>query len=739
MAVSVVNKGDIAYASAAVVDQNDNQIYESKTSCSDLSGQCSIAIPEVDQPATMLFKDSGGRLVGALSFTSGIPSEADIYPSSLSTGMYLAFKLTKALEKEGVGRSEFYLRLATFFQNYASADGSLDQYEELGDYYRIQLKKTKLSEAEILARFKQRLIDWEVADASEMQVPQVTGAWWRQIYASVRRSISYGNVELVRTAHASGGCSDGVLGFLAVLSGIGSTLGGALPTVGGGIAGASGIVQHFCGAADGTAAEILSRLQTLQNSVAEVSMQAGRIAWLQTESSINLQLAAFDQMVGDARDLRLRHKRFLRNNNVKSLAEFFEKSGGWNAGLVHGGRELRDLLEAPNPPSTATRLPTLARFHNLIFSPNLATYWTALNSRCGPLTPNTGRNLVHVREDCNAMLLANVGYLFSAHGFVLPVFKEVYEVLDRYANVVQANGTRVSNDFSLPPEAPSFAEAYTTIRGLFRTQQDTLVTQMRNRIGGNGFFDIYAGLNADLRDNMARLNCAQPGPAPLNSLPAISGIWADDVNPDNWYIDTTCRVGNENRRINARYRFRNQGSGVDANEVANILGVLVASRYNAGNGWWMYNNTSSSYTYHRDASGYAVESSPIVAFNSQQQRNGQAVVSQGEGGSQAAFRGWLRGSPSSPWAQLDDNTFGTYNYNWVVFRGSDGFHYAMYLVLGGRNGRTYGYGYSYCMTADCSVEDYYNLRFRNGPNSVRVNFFDQIERRNWSRFRVVVD
>ena len=735
VAVSVVNKSDIAYASAVVVDPNDNQIYETKMSCSDLSGPCSIAIPDVDHPATMVFKDSRGRMVGALSFSRGIPSEADIYPSSLSTGMYLAFKLTKALKEEGVDRSEFYLRLATFFQNYASADGSLDQYEELGDYYRIQLKKTKLSETEILAQLKQRLMDWEVAEASEMQAPQLASGWWRQIYASVRRSISSGNVELVRTAHASGGCSDGVLGFLAVISGVASAVAGAFPVAGGGVVGATGIVQHFCGSADGTMAEILSRLETLQNSVNEVSQQVGRMAWLLSESGINPQLAAFDQIVQDARGLRENHKRFLSNNKVKSLAEFFEKSGGWNAGLALGGRELRDLLEAPNPPSTATRSPSLARFRDLILSPNVNTYWAALNDRCAPqLNSNDGRNLVEVRADCNSRLLANLGYLFAAHGTVLPVFKEVYEVLDRYANVVQVNGARVLNDFPLPSGVPSFAEAYTTIQGQFRTHQDTLVTEMRNRVGGNGFYDLHAGLNADLRNNITRLNCALPGAAPRNSLPSISGIWVGNSDSNQWYIETDCRVGNENRRIKARYRFRDQGSGVNVNEVANILGVLVASRYNAGNGWWMYNNTSSSYTFARKASGYSVESSPIVAFNSQQQRNGQAVVSQGEGGSQAEAKGWLRGSPSNPWAEENNNTW-NYNYNWVVFKGSDNFHYAMYLVLGGRN----GWGYSYCMTADCSVEDSFNLRFRNGSNSVRVNFFDQIERGNSGRFRVVVD
>lgn len=286
------------------------------------------------------------------------------------------------------------------------------------------------------------------------------------------------------------------------------------------------------------------------------------------DAGANQKTTEFEKLAKTIEDLNKQYKRFLSDNQVKSLQEYFVKKGGWNGALSAGGGGLDNLLGAAYKNRNSNNL-----FPSILDTTNNAdflTYLRALQTRCAGQTRSSTENFVVVRQQCNNIILANSGRLIAAQGLLLPIVKDVYAVLNTYKEEAQKT-------YLLPSEIQSYATAYSDIRSAFNNQQAKMINNHKSIIGGIGFFNAFDGLDSQLVSSLVTRQCSQSGKDRTNS-PAITGWFAPSTQSSDSYIVTNCQIGNKSQRITARYFYNDQGS-INANDVANVLGVPVAYHY----------------------------------------------------------------------------------------------------------------------------------------------------------------
>jgi len=720
---SIANPSAVNYAKASIVADDGNVIYDNLFDCPASQNSCYINLTSLlNKPVNLLFKDSSGRLQSAFHANPQGDAYIDVYPSSVSTGIYLMKRLSSELvASDGISWEDLGLRTATFFTNYNSADGDPNNFQELGEYYAAQLLASpSLTENQFLANFRLRLLNWDVAKSNELPKSVLAStSYKKQLYIWAVGLINGSNPSIIASAHAnSSSCSEGLSWFLSFAN----NLGGYVPIVGDAVAGTAGIAQDYCDGTDVKLDRILAKLETLQNSVDAVGSRLGVLTEFLSDKTANQQTTNFQQLQTSTQHYKSTYKKFLQDNNVTNLVAYFNAKGGWTQAITAGGNTLKSIMYSPYVSPSDTGM--IGKLLGTTSTANFNTYLAALNVKCDSLSQSQN-NFLAVRQNCNNIIASNSAMLVGSQGAMIPMIKDIYAVLDQYKDFVQTNGAPVRNDY--PPYSSLSSYDIEGVKTLFKNQQTDLIAKQKSAIPGvDGYFNAFTGLDDGLMKKMVSRDCAQVG-SDRASSPAIVGWYSPKSDARQNYIVTNCK-GDDSKLVKARYYYLDQGSA-DVNDVSNVLGVLLASQYVAGNTVWMYNNSSSSYTYAYDVPKYPnFKLKGVTGVNAAQARylGNSYVVKSAGAGSQSSPKGILigplNGDPNMYSANLFDGVLTVYNYNWVAFKDSAGFNYAIYLPLGGRNGSDWGYGYMYCMSSDCSVNsDGKTLAFKNGPQA--VNFF----------------
>jgi hypothetical protein len=564
--IQVSNTSPSSYSQATIFNASGAVVYDSSFSCSPSATDCFInANVDINQGYALLLKDTNQRLIRAAVIASPVGEYIALAPSPFSTGFYLMDKLSEELLKESsIDWDSLNQRVQTFFTNYNSADGTVDPFEEVGNYYASQLAKGIRTEREFLDAFKLRLINWDVAATNELPNASSTLA---SLTKTFNHYFKANSLSLISSAHAqSNSCAPALKTFLSIAGNIGKVI----PVVGEGVAGTAKLASSYCDSSGDQLKQISAQLNDLQNSVNKIAGTLGALSKFLFDQVANNKTTEFELLAKNAEALAKQYERFLiQNGNVKSLQEFFTKAGGWERGIQKGGKALDTILNAPYyfEPAKKGLYPSIIEISTLTEYNN---YIQALKNRCDQLNTSTKDNFIITRQQCNNIILANTGRLVAAQGLSLPIFKDIYATLGIYQQQAQ-------NTYLLPSGLNSYASAYSDANASFANQQANMIETYQRLINPTGFFDAYLGLNTSLMAALTSRECNQSGVDRTN-FPAIIGWYAPTTNDKQNYIETNCKLGNQSTRIKARYYMGDQGN-VNANDVVNILGVPVAAAY----------------------------------------------------------------------------------------------------------------------------------------------------------------
>lgn len=741
--IDINNDTDRTYVRAILVDSNTgNTLKQEQIDCKAHSGNCMMYLPnKVTHSATLLVQDAQQRMIGAFIFPSdGVQSFSHVNPTNKSTGKYLAQRLFKDyLAKDKIDYESLTLRLQNFFQNYAGSDGSADPYEELGDYYALQTTNSPITEHQFQENLAKRLINWEIAKPEELPKPKKQASLSSsQKIAGAFSSLIAGEVSLIREAHAqaagTGSCSQQTKDFLKVASIIGK----AVPKAGAAISGAADMGTKACGA-DPTS-KILSAITQLRSDVETVNRELGMLSTYIYDKDIRTTNDAFWKIYTDTDVYINSYSTFIKNTEVPSkkepgkepiktrmsfptldayFAEFKNRGYSTAETIKFGSNQLALILNTAN---------VVDKLAGSLTVPNMTTYTTALNYRCA--TPRGGRpgeNFLNVRTFCNTSIMSNVALLAGTQASLVGVLKDVYSTMEKYQVP--------TNDYVKPVGVPEYSAAgIAKIEELFRTSQSKVLDPIQTDINATGdpnrgYYSIYAGLPNALLTNLVARECSQIGNGKQN-LPSISGWFLPTASrvEDN-YIETECQLinadNNTKRPVKARYYYTNQGTNVDPNDVANVLGVPVAMHY-VKSGEAFNKSVTSEYA---GMQSVVFTAPKLVAFNNDASAGKiNGVVPQKDIKElnyvlhSMSYRSWYFN------AKIPQNRGS--GHTWVSFRDKDGVNAVVSLKI---NYNTYSatsekrddsYFHLRCVTEDCRVEPTQSqwLSFRSGLN---VDISDQ--------------
>jgi hypothetical protein len=566
--MKIGNDSPFDYASLVVQSANGTVFYDGQFKCVKTDTNCYLNLnQDINESVTLLFKDPAGKLVRAVVLADVPGTYISLYPSAMSTGFYLVSRLARDLKaSDNLSWTEVNDRVQNFFTNYDSPDGTLDPYEEVGDYYTSQLIKGVGSEADFLSAFEQRLLKWDVAQSDELPKP---GAQYANLYQRVIAQFKPSESGLISYAFAQeASCGTGLSTFLNFTENLASII----PVVGDAVSGAAAIGNSYCDDTDAKLDKIIGQLNDLQNSVNVVDSNVSAIGSFLSKKEANDKTAEIQSVVKELQDLNAQYNDFLLRKKANSLQAYFAQVGGWDAAIKDGGSALDKLLGAAYKNRDTKNLFPLIL--NTTGNATFQTYVDALIARCDKQPTSSNENFVITRQQCNNIIQANSGRLVAAQGILLPIAKDVYAVLNTY-------NKQAADTYLLPSEIPSYADAYVRIRNEFNKQQTLMVNNYKSIIGELGYFNAFSGLNAQLISSLVSRQCMQDGKDRANG-PSIIGWYQPNTNTKNNYIVTNCKVGSSSNRIVARYYYNGQnanGSNVNANDVANVLGVPVAYHY----------------------------------------------------------------------------------------------------------------------------------------------------------------
>lgn len=724
--VQVTNSSPFNYASAIIVRDSDGVvIHDQKLDCAAGKDNCYVYYTgsEIKDSVNIYFKDDSGRKVRYTNFPGILPQYSSVDPKNYESGLYLAGYIVKNYQTQAdFDWIDTNIRLDNFFKNYDSADQVNDNFEELGSYYEYKLKTTSLDDREIIAQLVSRLANWDVATKAELQPlymakPSITTsilAWYKSNFEGER-----GN--LIPNAHAQiANCSSGLSGFLSFASDIVSFV----PVAGDAIEAGMNIGNKLCDGTEDTLAQILELVRTLQQSMDKVGLGVSTLLANQLDKDIAKKYNEIAIFAGQSSTYPqdLTNLSFIQSQYTAvkkghaSLEALFKANGGWRKTFDEGGENLKSfLLLAQKQDGILSKLNNAATYDN-------ANYYKYFRDRCaGLMQSRPNENFIDVRAKCNNILNANVAYILATQKALQPVVSDIYTVLSTYQDEIYENGkaSKVKDNFNLLYGAQALSGVPGAIKTKFDADLNTMVADIKSTVGGAGYFKAYEGINADLMTQMVAKDCNWTGRG-RDKAPAIRGWYAPNTNSKDNYLVTECRNGTN--LVKARYYYEDQGSVADAKKVSNVLGVLIAEAYTSKNGYYQYNNTSSSdsYVLKKFTNLTTNPSDPNVTVtggNGEYARWTQdtpTVKTAGRGPNSAIDGVWGEGySGKFEFNNIKYScNFGAsckYNYNWLSFKDSDGFNYVIYYWAGGawqgtNNPAGSATGMS-CMTYDCEMVD----------------------------------
>lgn len=714
---NIYNKTQADFKTVSIVDNKTGAVTQTASlNCASQETGCVFHYmgPAFENGETLLFKDGNDQLVSAyVSSLEHLPYE-DVIVTPWYTGLYLYKELNKRNATiAAMPQDVIEAKLNTFTLNYDSPDGADDFYEEIAAYYAHKLATPQLTLSTFLDDFAQRLINGEIADASEFN-QFIFGASPLRNMKTVIQNVWNGKEPLLRPAMAedSGGCPAAVGWFLGVYNAVASGVQNAFPLAGTVASSVGSLASSACGSSEPSLADIMNKLNQIQGAIDALRDDLAKLSALVADTNLNEALSRFGKVVTESQTLGGQYSGLLNSSSAKSLLGYVQKTGNGTLGDVlnkYPGGALDELM------SSVLGKQKLVNDIRALTDEKFKTMLQSIQTKCGNITVG---DIVSTRVQCNLVVNESMARLLASQKIALKIANEVYEVADAFPAEA---GHRWGYDGNR-------AQAFAKLKKQFDDQllfaknsyESTIINSDQNQ---KGYYNAYDGLPSGLAENMKNAICWNY----TLDVPAI-GKWIKEKNGNTEYIETNCHVGSKDRSTAlARYFFKLDGANVGNADVANVLGVLVEKRYVTGQDLWY---VGSRYTYLEMLKNPRVAlklsgEDPVSywsAINNTNSRNTNVVGVK----SDEPAGGLIRSSdsaPSFPWYFTLYNVNGSHDYKltWIRVTDASNFSYVFNLATKAENSGRLFY-YLYCVTGDCTPDKSISgtVGFAKGPAQVFI-------------------
>lgn len=508
------------------------------------------------EPGILQFYDKKDTLVGAYVLTEAPQGYQYVKTSGYMLGLFLFNELRNRYPE----RPEALLsKINILFENYTSADGLPDKFQELGQYYRYRMIGTGLKDEEFFKDLHQKL------DAAEPLPPKLFKvshhSFWQQAEALV------GNLDVISSAHAaapSGGCPDTLNGLVTIANGLGNLVPG--------IGFLGGIVNAGCDAAqpeDKRLDEISDKLDKLQTNLDSMNLGLEKlISFVATEAS-NRVLSNTNKDILDADRHMADYQNLIYGKG--SFMAFVGSYGSFEKAWKNNKSKMDNLLL-----NFSDDWNNLQKVGEPFQKSSLAN---ALNSLCEE-KESLSIDIVDNRKKCNAAIVYYQSRVISTYVKHLAMLKDVTETLQKYSATEKKFIEKVTKPGTTTKG--SWAEQYQQVmlpvlQNALKTASDNFVVDSRYSLANtnNTYYDRFAGLPKPLlarfQEPGLKNTCTEGSSIGRQTTP-IPNITSWINNGANSYITAVCKDSQTSKnRFTSRYYL---SSG---NEPINLMGVLVPS------------------------------------------------------------------------------------------------------------------------------------------------------------------
>lgn len=717
---SITNKTEKDFATVVVVDGNTGiETQSGSLNCPAQSVDCVFYYTgqQINGPDSLLFKDVTGRVVAAYVNAYDQSEHDTLIVTPWTTGLYLFQQLGRQNALIGVmSQSEIESRLHVITLNYESPDGPADYFEEIAAHYYYVLQNTNYSTSEFLDRFAERLLAADVPDASEfakIQVAQSQSVGPRTAFADMWN----GKMSLMNLAHAdSSSCPAGLAGFLDFFGAAAGGVKNAFPVAGTVAQAVHKISTSVCGSGQPSLADIMNKLNAIQNSLDALHDKLGQMLYLTADTNINAGLSQFGRVAKES-NTRGDNYNALVKGNTKSLLQYVKELDS-----DKGGGTLEYVLKKYPSGTLSNLMKSVLDSEGLISKidaltdEKFNTMTSSIRAKCGSITVG---DAVSIRTQCNLAVSTSMGRLISSQSVARKIAKDVYAVAEAFPD-------EVANQYGFSGTAKDAIEALETkfAKQLSDAKDKYQAMIVNSNASERGYYNVYDGISPILISKMKEVACWD---SKLDT-PAI-GKWEKESNGNLEYFETNCRVGDVNGPfVRARYFRKIDGANVGNDDVANVMGVLVERRYVTGNDFWYVGSrytTGFQVGHFYQKVGWGAYGNQF-AINNTDLRDSNIVRPNTTGTRRQNLKMIAPQAPGyehdvSQW-EIDWNNESTPVKNWMRYTDTAGYSYVFYLAS------YLGFGYTklvklYCVTGDCKQEghnsstDYY-LTFNKGPKKL---------------------
>lgn len=726
--------------------------------------------PAITKPATLVFYDESNRIAAAFPILNEPGKTMSLITSNYLSG-YLIYERLAAVfvKKTGYHYSNFIVNLTDFFANYENRDGLSDSFDEIYAYYKLQSVKNPGTFSGFLNDFATRLINHEVADASEFNP---LTAWQKIKDAGLLATVSatFKSSEknpLISSAFAQAApaskCPAGLTQFFAVvdktagsgLSWVAEAFAKAYPVVGPILNSTGAIGIQLCNDTNSKIDYLTTKVAELQVSVNAVEKSVGKLSDFiaqtnQTDFSLQMDKPFGDVLVNfnKFKDVSSgpinRYNSYLTAVNggsateYKTIKEYVTANGGltkvWNDSL-------KSILV--DDPATYKK-----EIDGLTISDNLKKVSDSLNTVCQ--NPTVNDDLIGTRVKCNLYILHTIFKLQLLQNQALIMLDDVYATLATNEAFAKTKTT------AFPTGASTYSDSVEKQRDVFRGQLELLATHFKNNIllpdgsktdKTQGLYDAFATTDTTLLSLYSKLKDVQcwddVGKVPLISTMQIG---TDDITN---FVTTQCRFPNSRWSVKARYYWKSDGA-----DVVSIGGVLVPQSTVLKPGDYYKNNSSNitsskkrylSYPNIMENPNWDTKRWYCIGDLEVDPNSIKNSVRFPQDRSLSTDKAFDEIRCDLPWT-LDYSLFYTRYYDvsatkpssgnilsndsilvknspsgsasWMSVNDSFGFHHAFKIVGG-------SFDQLMCATADCSVKNSYTLSFKPDDKNSTITMGDQ--------------
>lgn len=544
------NTSGYALKSVRIMGVNGNELAQGALDCA-IGATCGFQ-EAINVPSVFKFYDKNGTLVGAYILSRKPKKSQYIETSTTMLGLYVFNELRKRYPEEP---DTLLSKVNRLFKNQSVTDGDSDKFEALGQYYRLRMVGSGLTDDQFFKELHDKLEGGAAFPVKSLSQNTVSGLmnFWHALQ----------NVEWIASAQAAviekQECSPAIKQAGNLLSRASQYFSpaSAIP----------GVIDAFCLNPQEQSLIKLNQIQAKLDVVsAKIDSLGQTIEVLKTFMGNTQAKAVWEEMVVDNDKLDNLIGIYKTLVGQGTLVDYVQQQGGIQK--AYQAENFKTLISAGNIWGPL--------YTNIGSAPRQDRFAAAMNLLCDGANSPAGTDLVKNRTSCNALITKYKALVLSKNMQFLLILQDLMAAVEsRRAqesawitnNLSPIGGANVNADWSM--------QFNTVVKPALESNMAYVGEHFAAAdVAGNaGFFKPLAGLPQALQDRLAN------GALKCSTYSNAAGTWVPNVtqwikNGTNSYIAVTCNDGNSGTKVKSHYYYEQPY----ADTPINLLGVLVPSQ-----------------------------------------------------------------------------------------------------------------------------------------------------------------